>query len=178
VLAVHVATPDSVDAHELAAVAAHTFPLACPPSTTLENIASFIDTNLSATRFAEYLTDPQRAVLTAQQDGRIVGYAMLIRGIDDDTDIQRAVEIHPAAELSKMYLLPHYHGGGLSTALMELTLATAAEWGVRCVWLGVNQENQRAQRFYIKSGFKINGTRTFQVGTRRENDYVMVRELR
>ena len=178
VLAVHLATTDSVDAHELAAIAARTFPLACPPSTALENIASFIGTNLSATRFAEYLTDPQRAVLTAQQDGRIVGYAMLIRGVDDDTDVQRAVEIRPAAELSKMYLLPDYHGGGVSTALMELTLATAAEWGVRCVWLGVNQGNQRAQRFYTKSGFKINGTRTFQVGARRENDYVMVREIR
>jgi ribosomal protein S18 acetylase RimI-like enzyme len=178
VLAVHLATTDSVDAHELAAIAARTFPLACPPSTALENIASFIDTNLSATRFAEYLTDPQRAVLTAQQDGRIVGYAMLIRGVDDDTDVQRAVEIRPAAELSKMYLLPDYHGGGVSTALMELALATAAEWGVRCVWLGVNQGNQRAQRFYTKSGFKINGTRTFQVGARRENDYVMVREIR
>ena len=130
---VHLATTDSVDVHELAAVAARTFPLACPPSTTWENIASFIDTNLSATRFAEYLTDPQRAVLTAQQDGRIVGYAMLIRGVDDNTDVQRAVEIRPAAELSKMYLLPQYHGAGVSTALMELMLATAAEWGVRCV---------------------------------------------
>ena len=177
-LAVHIATTDSVDAEELATVAARTFPLACPPSTPPENIASFIDTNLSATRFAQYLADPQRAILTAQRDGRIVGYAMLIRGVDDDTDVQRAVEIRPAAELSKLYLLPDYHGAGVATALMERTLATAAEWGTRCVWLGVNQENQRAQRFYIKSGFKINGTRTFQVGTRRENDYVMVRELR
>jgi len=177
-LAVHIATTDSVDAEELATVAARTFPLACPPSTPPENIASFIDTNLSATRFAQYLADPQRAILTAQRDGRIVGYAMLIRGVDDDTDVQRAVEIRPAAELSKLYLLPDYHGAGVATALMERTLATFAEWGARCVWLGVNQENRRAQRFYIKSGFKINGTRTFQVGARRENDYVMVRELR
>ena len=42
---------------------------------------------------------------------------------------------------------------GPSTALMERALATADEWGVRCVWLGVNRENQRAQRFYTKSGF-------------------------
>jgi ribosomal protein S18 acetylase RimI-like enzyme len=61
---------------------------------------------------------------------------------------------------------------------MERALATAVEWGVRCVWLGVNQGNARAQRFYTKSGFKINGTRTFHVGARRENDYVMVREVR
>jgi ribosomal protein S18 acetylase RimI-like enzyme len=177
-LAVRIATTDSVDTDELAAVAARTFPLACPPSTPLENIASFIGTNLSATRFADYLADPQRAILIAQQEGRIVGYAMLIRGVDEDTDVQRAVEIRPSAELSKLYLLPDYHGAGTATTLMETTLATAAEWGARCLWLGVNQENQRAQRFYVKSGFKVNGTRTFQVGARRENDYVMVRELR
>jgi ribosomal protein S18 acetylase RimI-like enzyme len=175
--AVHRATTESVDTDELAAVAAQTFPLACPPSTPRDNIASFIATNLSATRFAEYLSDPHRAILTAQQDGRIIGYAMLIRGVSDDPDVQQAVAARPAAELSKIYLLPEHHGAGVSTALMELTLATTSEWGVRCVWLGVNQENQRAQRFYVKSGFKITGTRTFQVGDRRENDYVMVHDL-
>jgi GNAT superfamily N-acetyltransferase len=176
--AVQIATTDSIDIHELAAIAARTFPLACPPSIAPENIASFIDTNLSAVRFADYLSDPQRVIFTAQQDGRIVGYAMLVRGVEDDSDVQRAVTIRPAAELSKMYLLPDYHGGDLSTALMERALATATEWGVGCVWLGVNGENSRAQRFYAKNGFRINGTRTFQVGEdHRENDYVMVREL-
>jgi ribosomal protein S18 acetylase RimI-like enzyme len=166
-------------AAELATVAAQTFPLACPPSTPAENIASFIEANLSAARFAEYLADPQRAVLTAVRNDRIVGYAMLIRGVSDDTDdtdVRRAVALRPAAQLSKLYLLPDYHGSGVASELMDTTLATAADWGVRCVWLGVNQENQRAQRFYLKSGFKVNGTRTFHVGDRRENDYVMVWE--
>ncbi len=176
--AVQIATTDSVDTEELAAVAARTFPLASPPSVPAENIASFIETHLSATRFAQYLADPQRAILTARQGGRIIGYAMLIRGVADDTDVQRAVEMRPAAELSKLYLLPEYHGAGASTALMDATLATGAEWQVRCLWLGVNQKNQRAQRFYLKSGFKVNGTRTFQIGAGREADYVMVRELR
>lgn len=164
--AVRVVTTGSVDTAELADVAARTFPLACPPATPPENIASFIDTNLSAERFAEYLADPQRAIITAAQDGRIIGYAMIVRGDADET-----------AELSKIYVLPGYHGAGVSTALMDLTLATAEQWGVRSVWLGVNQANRRAQRFYAKAGFTINGTRTFQVGTGLENDYVMVREL-
>jgi GNAT superfamily N-acetyltransferase len=176
-LAVQLATTDSVDTEELAAVAAQTFPLACPPSTPPENIASFIAANLSAARFGEYLADPKRAILTALLDGRIVGYAMLIQGVSADARVQRAVEIRPAAELSKLYLLPEQHGSGASTALMDAALATAAHWGVHNVWLGVNQENQRAQRFYVKSGFEVKGTRTFQVGTRRENDFVMVRVL-
>lgn len=155
----------SVDAGRLAVVAAQTFPLACPPSTPPEDIASFIDTNLSAERFAEYLADPDRAVITAAEGGRIIGYAMVIR---DGAD---------SAELSKIYVLPDHHGGAVSAALMERALATAEGWGARRVWLGVNQANQRAQRFYAKSGFTINGTRTFRVGSRTENDYLMVREL-
>ncbi|ORW68067.1 GNAT family N-acetyltransferase [Mycobacterium saskatchewanense] len=162
--AVDLAAPGSVDTGELAAVAAHTFPLACPPGTAAENIASFIEANLSAERFAEYLADPRRAILTARHDGRIVGYAMLVR--EGDT-----------AELSKIYVLADYHGAGVSAALMDRTLATARGWGVRRVWLGVNQQNHRAQRFYTKSGFVVDGTRTFRVGTRIEDDYVMVRVL-
>jgi GNAT superfamily N-acetyltransferase len=165
-LAVRVITAGSVDTEELAGVAARTFPLACPPATPPEDIAAFIDTNLSAERFAEYLADPQRAIITAAQGGRIIGYAMLVR---DDTP--------GTAELSKIYVVADHHGGGVSTALMDRTLATAKEWGMHRLWLGVNQGNERAQRFYAKHGFKVNGTRTFQVGARRENDYVMVREL-
>ncbi|OBH41741.1 GNAT family N-acetyltransferase [Mycobacterium mantenii] len=173
----HIAPADSGDAPELAAVAAQTFPLACPASATEENIAAFVEANLSATRFAEYLGDPGRAIVTARQDGRIVGYAMLVRGVSDHDGVQQAVQTRPAAELSKMYVLPDRHSTGAAAGLMERILAVAADWGVRCVWLGVNRENQRAQRFYLKSGFTVSGTRTFQLGADVESDYVMIREL-
>jgi GNAT superfamily N-acetyltransferase len=176
-LAVRIATVDSVDIAELAAVAGRTFPLACPPSVTPANIAAFVDANLSDERFAEYLADPRRLILTASHDGRIVGYAMLIRGVGDDPHVQRAVSVRPAVELSKMYVLPDKHGSGVSTALMDAALAAAVDWGAHCMWLGVNQKNLRAQRFYSKCGFTINGTRTFQLGTRTESDYVMVRQF-
>ncbi|OBG59393.1 MULTISPECIES: GNAT family N-acetyltransferase [unclassified Mycobacterium] len=159
--AVRVVTSNSVDVQELADVAARTFPLACPPSMAPGNIAAFVAANLSAARFAEYLADPHRAILTAEVGGRIIGYAMLIRDGDD------------TAELSKIYLAPEHHGTGAATALMDLALATAGEWGVTRVWLGVNQGNERAQRFYAKSGFAVSGTRTFRVGAARENDFVM-----
>ncbi|WP_373140393.1 GNAT family N-acetyltransferase [Mycobacterium marinum] len=165
---VQIAAAGPVDATELGAVAARTFPLACPPSAPAEHVASFIETNLSGDRFAEYLDDPQRTILAARADGRIVGYAMLVRADTDDCDV----------ELSKLYLLPDQHGTGTAKALMDNALTTAQDWGARRVWLGVNQENQRAQRFYAKRGFTVSGTRTFQLGPHQENDYIMVRELR
>ena len=176
-MTIDVAAADEADLPELADVAAHTFPLACPPSATPENVAAFIDENLSQERFRDYLKDPDRAVLTARDDGRIVGYVMLIRGVPDDDDVQRAVTPRPAVELSKLYVLPDCHGAGVSAALMTAALERAAGLDAECVWLGVNQQNQRAQRFYAKHGFSINGTKTFRLGEGVENDYVMVRPL-
>jgi ribosomal protein S18 acetylase RimI-like enzyme len=60
---------------------------------------------------------------------------------------------------------------------MVEVLARSTALGAACVWLGVNQENQRAQRFYAKSGFTVSGTKTFRLGGHVENDYVMVRPL-
>ena len=77
-----------------------------------------------------------------------------------------------------MYVLPDSHGAGVSAALMTAAVQHAADLDAKCVWLGVNQENQRAQRFYTKHGFTINGTKTFRLGAGIENDYVMVRPLR
>ncbi|WP_454789778.1 GNAT family N-acetyltransferase [Mycolicibacterium lutetiense] len=171
-----VARAAAADLPELAAVAAATFPLACPPSVTPDNIAAFIAETLSEERFGEYLTDPNRIVLVAR-DTSITGYAMLIHGVPDDADVQRAVTQRPTLELSKIYVLPHRHGGGAAQALITETLQTAADSGVGCVWLGVNQLNQRAQRFYAKNGFTVSGTKTFRLGTGVENDYVMVRPV-
>jgi GNAT superfamily N-acetyltransferase len=172
-----IVTADSVDAVELAAVAARTFPLACPPSVALADVAAFIDANLSEVRFAEYLADPQRKIFAADYEGRIIAYAMLISGVSDDPEVQRAVDIRPAAELSKMYVLSAHHGSGVATALMDAALTVAADWHVGCVWLGVNQKNERAQQFYKRCGFTVNGTRSFRLGAHTESDYVMVRLL-
>jgi ribosomal protein S18 acetylase RimI-like enzyme len=165
------------DAEELASVAARTFPLACPPTATPENIVAFIDANLSAKRFVEYLTDPDRAVLTAHDDGRIIGYCILIRGIPDDPDVQQAVTVRPSVELSKMYVLPDNHSTGASAALMAAAVEHAKGMNAKGIWLGVNRHNQRAQRFYAKHGFTINGTKVFHLGLGVEDDYVMTRTL-
>lgn len=174
-MAVQVTSAAERDLPELADLAARTFPLACPPTATPDNVAAFIAENLSQDRFAEYVTDPGRAVLVARSDGRMLGYAMLIRGVVDVGDVQRAVPLRPAVELSKMYVLPDAHGAGVSAALMAAALDRARTLGAACTWLGVNQENQRAQRFYAKHGFEVSGTKTFRLGDGVENDYVMVR---
>ncbi|WP_433733506.1 GNAT family N-acetyltransferase [Nocardia sp. CA-129566] len=161
------------DAEALSDVAAATFPLACPPHATPDDIEIFITEVLSGERFGEYLTDPTRVVLKAVTNGDIVGYAMLHYGDPADPEVAKAVDLRPVVEISKMYVLPGHHGAGVSKALMNAALERAREDGVAGVWLGVNQENVRAQRFYLKHGFERVGTKTFPVGSQLHHDFVM-----
>ena len=75
---------EASDAAELARVAAITFPLACPPTTTEEAKADFIANSLSERTFAGYLTEPDHILLLAEVDGEPAGYTMLITGEPHD----------------------------------------------------------------------------------------------
>ncbi|WP_026555790.1 GNAT family N-acetyltransferase [Arthrobacter sp. 35W] len=165
------------DAAALAELAAITFPLACPPSSAPEDIAAFIDANLTEEHFGGYLADPQRTVLVADDDGSLGGYALLVSAPPADPQVAKVLEAaaQPVIELSKCYVHPDHHGAGLAAALMAASVAHGARLGAASLWLGVNDENARAIRFYQKSGFVQMGTKTFMLGTRQEHDYVMVR---
>jgi ribosomal protein S18 acetylase RimI-like enzyme len=163
------------DAAELARLAAVTFPLACPPSLSEAAIAEFIALNLSREKFATYLADESRILLLAESDAEAAGYAMLVTGDPSDPAVAAAVSARPTIELSKFYVLEGHHGRGVAATLMAGTIGAAAGTGAASCWLGVNQQNARANRFYEKHGFLQVGTRTFQVGPSLENDFV--REL-
>jgi ribosomal protein S18 acetylase RimI-like enzyme len=100
---------------------------------------------------------------------------MLIDGEPTDPDVAASLTTRPTAELSKCYVLPGYHGAGIAAALMTQTLAAAHARGAAAVWLGVNEENERAQAFYRKSGFVPVGRKRFLVGDRWEDDFVLER---
>ena len=174
---VNVRRAGGADAAALAELAEATFPLACPPGSTPEDIADFIATHLNAQRFAEYLADPQRVILVAEEDNTLNGYTMLVLGEPSDTDVAAAVTLLPTVELSKVYVRAGSHGRGVAAPLIAATIEAAAQTGAAGLWLGVNEQNARAVRFYEKSGFRIVGAKTFQLGARVENDFVMERAL-
>ena len=159
--------------HELAAA---TFELACPPGTPPEDARAFVLSQLSTQRFEEYLSDLDRALFLAELDGAAAGYSMLVFGEPGDADVAAVVTARPTVELSKFYVMAESHGTGLSQELMAATVESARSRGAASTWLGVNQQNGRANRFYEKSGVSLVGTKQFALGDRLEDDFV--RELR
>ncbi|HEY9493280.1 MAG TPA: GNAT family N-acetyltransferase [Intrasporangium sp.] len=172
----------SSDAALLHSLAAATFALACPPGTLQSDIDDFVAQQLSEARFAEYLADAHRALLIAEVDGVPAGYTMLVfpksPSADPlDPDVASAVLARPTAELSKVYVLADLHGRGVAAALMAASVDAVRARGCASVWLGVNQQNTRANRFYEKSGFVIVGAKKFLLGGKWEDDFVRERIL-
>ena len=165
------------DAATLHDVAAETFPLACPPHTMPDAIAAFIAANLSVPSFDTYLADPSRVLFLAYVDGDVAGYTMIVFGDPADSDVAEAVTTRPTAELSKCYVRAGFHGEGVAPALVAASVDAAASRGALSLWLGVNQENERANRFYEKHGFALAGRKRFLVGDRYEDDFVRERPL-
>lgn len=165
---------DAVVLHE---VAAATFPLACPPGSTRENIEAFIRANLSVAAFDHHLADPARTIFLAEVDGAAAGYTMLVAEEPHDQDVVAAVLLRPTVELSKFYVVADQHGRGVAAALMAATVDEAGWRGAQSIWLGVNDRNDRANRFYQKSGFATVGTKRFRLGDGWESDFVRERVL-
>jgi GNAT superfamily N-acetyltransferase len=177
------ATPtDAADLHDLAA---RTFELATPEGTGESDIEAFIARHLSLASFERYLADPLRVLLLAEESGKPVGYAMLAGGPIADPDLAATVAAAAtrltrggtAIELSKFYLAADAHGSGLASTLMTATLAAATGTGAALCWLGVNDRNARAARFYTKHGFDLVGRKRFLVGDTWFDDHVRARVL-
>ncbi len=165
------------DLTSLVELAARTFPLACPPGTTDEDIAQFLAQNLAAPSFTSYLSDPNRKIWVVRAYQDLIGYAMTVFGPITDPEVTSVLSQDPELELSKLYLDATVHSSGAATAMMTAVIADAREQGRSRIWLGVNQLNVRAQRFYTKQGFARVGIKHFVVGAQRHSDFIMAREL-
>lgn len=170
-------TATAADARRLAALAAVTFPLACPPGSPPEDIAAHLANTLSETNFRAYLADPAVTVLVIDADGDLRGYSLLVARASQDPDVAAVLTELPCTELSKCYVHPDHHGLGAAAELMHASIGAAAGAGARGLWLGVNSQNARAIRFYEKSGFRQVGTKSFSLGNTVEHDFVMERPL-
>ncbi|WP_454163366.1 GNAT family N-acetyltransferase [Gordonia iterans] len=179
---------DPSEASAIAVVAAATFPLACPPHSTPDDVAAHIAMHLAPANVAAWIADDAYDVVVARHhDDGVIGYTLLVHSAPSDDDVRTALGLEgtsgPAriTEISKMYVLPEHHGTTRSDRpshrLMAAALDVARAKGSTRAWLGVNQENRRALRYYAKMGFTHAGTKTFDMNGAVEHDYVLVRDL-
>lgn len=80
-------------------------------------------------------------------------------------------------EIKRIYVLSRLHGSGLGRRLMETALVHARDTGRSQLLLGVYKGNTRALAFYGRMGFEAIGERSFDVGGRVYDDWIMGRAV-
>ncbi len=161
------------DATVIADFARQTFETAFGPDNTPEDMRAYLDACFSTPRIQDELINPEVIYLLAHADDQLVGYVKLEAVPPPDYD----AAIKPV-QLSRIYVASHLLGQGLGSQLMQLTLQECRQQGYESVWLGVWDQNLRAQRFYERCGYKKIGKKSFILGSDIQVDTVYLLQLK
>ncbi|KIL34250.1 hypothetical protein SD71_20825 [Cohnella kolymensis] len=106
----------------------------------LEQAYSVNSLEMAVTRVKTY--NP-RKFLVAEVDGGLVGYAQL-----SEAD-------NGVSELSRIYVLPEFHGQGIGRSLLNELLSS--DDSIQKIFAWVEKENRVGLHFYQSSGFVFDG---------------------
>lgn len=137
------------------------------------DIDAYVSKSFSAEQQAAELTEPGGRVLVMEDaENGLLGFAHLRQ-----TPVPAVLEGRFGLEISRFYIDKPWHGRGIARVLMSACIAEARSRGADALWLLVYQDNPRAVGFYEKSGFRRAGTQPFQLGSRVDQDWLMVRVI-
>lgn len=135
------------------------------------DIDDYVARSFSPERQAAEIGEPGGRVLVIEdQRNGLLGYAHLR---ESPTPPELAGRY--AVEIARFYVDRRWHGQGIARVLMSACVAEARSRGANALWLLVYQNNARAVAFYEKSSFRKAGTQPFRLGSRVDQDWLMVR---
>lgn len=103
----------------------------------------------------------------------MIGFVQLTRGTLEECVAQKEKPI----ELQRLYVAQECHGRGVGKALIERAEEMAREQGFATLWLGVWEENFKAQKVYERMGFGKVGEHDFKMGECVQTDWILSKDL-
>ena len=139
-----------------------------------QNPPGLVDAHADATftldRQAAELAAPGMTTLVAEEDGALVGYALLA----DTPPPEEVVVAHAPLQLARLYVDAPAQGRGVGSALLGQAIRVAAAAKYDRLWLTVWSRNPRAIAAYARWGFTDVGRTVFEMAGDRQVDRVMV----
>ncbi|WP_419698176.1 GNAT family N-acetyltransferase [Mucilaginibacter sp. NFX135] len=139
---------------------------------TPENMEAYAANAFTLPRIQAELLNPGSHFYFAMLNGHITGY-MKINLDAAQTELQDG----KALEVERIYVLAEYHGKKIGHELLNFAFQMAKDKDLQYVWLGVWEHNQKALSFYEKHGFKVFGSHPFMLGSDKQTDLLMKKEL-
>ncbi|CAG9953379.1 unnamed protein product [Clonostachys rosea f. rosea IK726] len=162
------------DASQVSKLGALVFSTTFGHSVTHTQLQSYLEESYSIEATIKDITDPNKDMLVAETDeGVVVGFALLTRGSSEPC----VENISDTVELQRIYVDTSCHGTGLGKRLALELERMAREQGFKHIWLGVWEDNQIAQKFYERLGYKVIGDHDFDIGGDIQTDHIMIKDL-
>lgn len=180
------------DSEALAALGAEVFTATFAHSCTKEQLQAFLDEAYTPEAIARDIADSSKDVLVATEGsgdandsssspsetpggggGKLLGFLYLTRGSSEPC----VEHLERPVELQRLYISLGAHGKGLGKALSLAADEMARAQGFRTIWLGVWEENHKAQAFYRKMGYERIGEHVFDVGGDLQTDEIWWKAL-
>lgn len=164
----------AADADALAEFAERMFDEAFGADCDEGDMAAYLTEAFGPEKQRAEISEPGAIILLAE-DARskaLVGYLHAARATPPGS-----VSGDAPVELKRLYVDRSRQGSGLAKKLLDMGIERAKAAGARTMWLGVWENNHRAQRFYAREGFTRAGEQPFQIGSDTQTDFVLSRPL-
>lgn len=167
-----VAADNEKDVITLQKIATKSFTAMFGPYHNSQAVKAYTDEAYALPVLIDELSDPDSRTYFLQLDGVPIGYLKLNWRLSQTDQL-----FDNAMQLQRIYLLPEYWNRHLGQLLMEKALDEARKTGVKTVWLGVWEHNDRARHFYERYGFKKAGSHLFTIGPDQQTDFWYARSM-
>lgn len=157
------------DAGLIATLGRKTFDDTFRGTCTDEDLEEVLQLYFNLKQVQQELQDPNDVFLLLLDKDEPAGYSRMKL---DDAPPHVFFEEKKSVELKRIYLDKEYHGKGLAQKLMQENIELARQNNFERIYLSVWEHNLRAQKFYVKTGFRNSGIENpFPLGETPQMDY-------
>lgn len=133
-----------------------------------ENMKDYLDEKFAIGKLTTELSNPDSEFYFAHIEDQILGYLKVNFG-----EAQTELKDKEGLEIERIYVLQEFHGLKVGQLLYNKALQIAKDDDLKYIWLGVWEENLRAQNFYKKNGFVAFDKHIFVLGDQKQTDLLM-----
>jgi GNAT superfamily N-acetyltransferase len=133
-----------------------------------ENMQSYLDSALSEKMLSTELRNKNSHFYFAKHKGYTIGYLKINLG-----SAQTDIKDEEAMELERIYVLKQFQGKGFGRILLIHIIELAKSKGLKYLWLGVWEKNEKAIQFYTRHNFKFFGSHSFTMGDEIQKDHLL-----
>ncbi|NOS90543.1 MAG: GNAT family N-acetyltransferase [Cyclobacteriaceae bacterium] len=139
---------------------------------TRENMDAFYAENYTLDKFTAEFNEPNSILFVSCRNNQVVGFIRLRISHEADEHLDGT-----AIELQRLYIHPEHQGLRAGALLIQKALEYAINRQFDWIWLGVWEQNFKAQAFYQKYGFIRFSEHVFQMGDDPQIDWLLKRRL-